>query len=88
MCIVDYVMIRILKRLSDNINKTELFLSRSVYMIQFLHPIVQNSIFFGKHSLVFDDFCNLSATRVSVGTMVNAKNIKTANSVIDHFHCQ
>ena len=40
MCIVDYVMIRISKRLSDNIRKTELFLSRSVHTIQFLRAII------------------------------------------------
>ena len=34
-----------------------------------------------------DDFCNLSATRVFVGTNgEDAKNIKTAKSLIDHFH--
>ena len=51
MCIVDYVMIRIPKRLSDNIHKTELFLLRSVHTIQFLHPLILNSIFFGKHAV-------------------------------------
>ena len=49
--IVDHIMIRISKKLSDSIHKTELFLSRSVHTIQFLHSIIKNSIFFGKHTV-------------------------------------
>ena len=40
------------------------------------------------YSLVSDDFCNLSATRVFVRTNgADVKNIKTAKSLIDLFHC-
>ena len=67
----------------------ELFLSKSVHTMQVLHPVILNFHFLWKtYSLVSHDFCNLSATRLFIGTNgENAKNIKTAESLIDHFHC-
>ena len=39
------------------------------------------------YSLVSDDFCNISATRVFVRTNgEDVKNIKTAKSLNEHFH--
>ena len=77
MCIVDYVMIRISKRLSDNIHKTE-FVSVRISS----HDPISTSNHFKFHflwktcSLVSDDFCNLSATRVFVGTNGECKKYK------------
>ena len=72
MCIVHYVMIRIQKDCQTIfIRLKELFLSRPVQTIQVLHPSILNSIlnFLWKtYSLVSCDFCNLSVTRVFVGT--------------------
>ena len=64
----------------------ELFLSRSGHTMQVLHPFILN--FKKTYSLVSDDFCNLPATRVFVRTNgEDVKNIKTAKSLIDYFHC-
>ena len=70
----DYVMFRISKRLPDNIGKTELFLSRSGHTIQFLHS--KFHFLWKTYSLVFNDFCNPSATRVSVWTNGERKKYK------------
>ena len=53
------------------------------------HPIILKFHFLWKtYSLVSDDFRNLSATKVFVGTNgEDAKNIKTAESLIDHVCC-
>ena len=78
MCIVDYVMIRISKRLSDNIHKTERVVSvkissnnQSSTSNHFKFHFVWKT-----YSLVSDDFCNLSATRVFVGTNDECKKYK------------
>ena len=88
MCIVDYV--RISKRLSDNIRKTKRVVSVKISS----HDASSTSNHFKFHflwktySLVSDDFCNLSATRVFIRTNgEDVENKKTAKSLIDHFHC-
>ena len=88
MCIVDYV--RITKRLSDNIRNTKRVVSFKISS----HDASFTSNHFKFHflwktcSLVSDDFCNLSATTVFVRTNgEDVKNVKTAKSLIDHFHC-
>ena len=78
MCIVDYVMIRMSKRLSDNIHKTERVVS---VKISSNNPSFTSNHFkfhflWKTYSLVFDDFCNLSATRVFVLTNGQCKMYK------------
>ena len=78
MCIVDYVMIRISKRLSDNIHKTGRVVS---VKISSNNPSFTSNHFkfhflWKTYSLVSDDFCNLSATRVFVGTNGECKKYK------------
>ena len=90
MCIVDYVMIRISKRLSDNIRKTGRVVSIKIssHDPSFTSNHFKFHFLWKTYSLVSDDVCNLSATRVFVGTNgEDAKNIKTADSMTDHFHC-
>ena len=89
MCIVDHV--RISKRLADNIRKTKRVVSVKISS----HDASLTSNHFKFHflwktySLVSDDFCNLSATKVFIRTNgEDVKNIKTAKSLIDHFHCK
>ena len=88
MCIVDYV--RISERLSDNIRKTKRVVSAKIssHDASFTSNRLKFHFLWKTYSLVSDDFCNLSATRVFVMTNgENVKNIKTAKSLIDHFHC-
>ena len=89
MCIVDHVLIRISRRLPNNIHKTERVVS---VKISSQDPSFTSNHFkfncLWKTSPVSNDFCNLSATRVYVGTNgEDAKNIKAAVSMTDHFHC-
>ena len=72
MCVVDYV--RISKRLSDNIRKAKRIVSVKI-------SSNEASLFhflWKTYSLVSDDLCNFSATKVFV---------RTAESLIYHFHC-
>ena len=88
MCIVDYV--RISKRLSDNICKTKRVVSVKIssHDASFTSNHYTFHFLWKTYSLVSDDFCNLSATRVFIRTNgQDVKNIKTATSMIDHFHC-
>ena len=78
------------KRLSDNICKTKRVVSVKISS----HDTSFTSNHFKFHflrktySLVSDDVCNLSAARVFIRTNgEDVKNIKTAESLIDHFHC-
>ena len=88
MCIVDYV--RISKRLSDNICKTKGVVSVKIspHDAGFTWNHFKFHFLWKTYDLVSDDFRNLSAARVFVGTNgEDVKNMKTAKSLIDHFHC-
>ena len=88
MCIVDFV--RISKRLSDNIRKTKRVVSVKIssHDASFTSGRFKFDFLWKTYSLVSDDFCNLSATRVFVMTNgEDVKNIKTPKSLIDHLHC-
>ena len=79
MCIVDYVMIS--KILSDNILNTERVVSVKISSrdASFTSNHLKFHCLWKTYSLVSDDFCNLSAKRVFVGTNgENTKNIKTS----------
>ena len=78
MCIVDYVMIRISKRLSDNIDKTERVVSvkTSSNNPSFTSNHFKFHFLWKTYSLVSDDFRNLSVTRVFVGTNGECKKYK------------
>ena len=64
MCIVDYV--KISERLSDNICKTKRVVSVKIssHDASFISNHFEFHFLWKTHSLVSDDFCNLSATRV------------------------
>ena len=86
MCIVDYVMIRISKRLSDNIRKTERVVSVQISSnnLSFTSSHFQFHFLWKTYSLVTNDL----QQEYLKGQVVNAKkNIKTADSMIDHVHC-
>ena len=89
MCIVEYV--RISKRLSENIiRKTERVgsVKMSSHDPSFISNHFKFHFLWKPYGLVSDDFCNLYATTVFVRTNgQDAKNIKTTESLIDHFHC-
>ena len=88
MCIVDYV--RISRRLSDNIHKTKRVVSVEIGSrdASFTSNHFKFHFLWKTYSLVSDDFCNLSATRVFIRTNgEDVKNINTAKPLTDHFHC-
>ena len=87
MCIVDDV--RILKRLSDNIHKTKIVVSVKIssHDASFTSNHFKFHFLWKTYSLVSDDFCNLSATRVLVRTNgEDMKKYKNCTVTIDHFH--
>ena len=88
MCVVDYV--RISRRLSDNIRETKRVVSVKIssHDGSFTSNHFKFHFLCKTYSLASDDFCNISATRVFVRTNgEDVKNIKTAKSLINHFHC-
>ena len=84
MCIVEFV--KISKRLSENIRIVSVKVSSHDPSLTSSH--FKSHFLWKTYSLVSDDCCNLSATRVFLRTDgQDAKNIKTVESLIDHFHC-
>ena len=78
-----YNYVKISKRLPDNIRKTKRVVSVKIisHDASFTSNHFKFHFFWKTYSLVSDDFCNLSATRVLVRTNgEDVKNIKTAKS--------
>ena len=88
MCTVCVLLIS--KTLSDNIRKTKRVVSVKISSqdASFTSHHFKFHFLWKIYSLVSDNCCNLSGTRVFIRTNnEDVKNIKTAKSLIDHFHC-